>query len=136
MPNSKFCPLSFGINLPAPNSFTWPAHVRKNEAACISGKVLMTHASGTLGAFACLLGAAGVILAAASAHTSGNDLARTGSLFLIMHAAAVLGISAAARAPAPARALVIAGAALGIGSLLFSLDLASRAFLGGRLFAF
>jgi uncharacterized membrane protein YgdD (TMEM256/DUF423 family) len=96
----------------------------------------MTHASGTLGAFACLLGAAGVILAAASAHTSGNDLARTGSLFLIMHAAAVLGISAAARAPAPARALVIAGAALGIGSLLFSLDLASRAFLGGRLFAF
>jgi uncharacterized membrane protein YgdD (TMEM256/DUF423 family) len=94
----------------------------------------MTHASGTLGAFACLLGAAGVILAAASAHTSGNDLARTGSLFLIMHAA--LGISAAARAPAPARALVIAGAALGIGSLLFSLDLASRAFLGERLFAF
>jgi uncharacterized membrane protein YgdD (TMEM256/DUF423 family) len=96
----------------------------------------MARASMTLSAFASLLGAAGVILAAASAHTGGNDLARTASLFLIMHAAALLGISATARAPAPARALVIAGAALGIGSLLFSLDLASRAFLGERLFAF
>jgi uncharacterized membrane protein YgdD (TMEM256/DUF423 family) len=87
-----------------------------------------------LGAFACLLGAGGVILAAASAHAGGNDLARTGSLFLIMHAAALLGISSAA--PASARALVVAGAALGLGALLFSLDLASLAFAGERLFPF
>lgn len=89
-----------------------------------------------LGAFASLLGAFGVALAAASAHTGGNELARTAALFLIMHAAALLGVSAGARAAGPARALSLVGFVLGLGVSLFSADLAARAFLGDRLFPF
>ncbi len=89
-----------------------------------------------LGAFASLLGAFGVALAAAGAHAGGNELARTAALFLIMHAAALLGVSAGARAAGPARALGLVGIVLGLGVSLFSADLAARAFLGDRLFPF
>jgi uncharacterized membrane protein YgdD (TMEM256/DUF423 family) len=87
---------------------------------------------------AALLGAAGVALAAASAHAGGGELARTAADFLILHAAALLALAACARAFSDdvflARSTLFAGAALGVGVLLFSADLSARAFAGARLF--
>jgi uncharacterized membrane protein YgdD (TMEM256/DUF423 family) len=86
-----------------------------------------------LATFAALLGAGGVALAALSTHADGGDLGKTASQFLILHAGAILGVSAHARV-ASSRGLWLAGAALGLGTLLFSGDLTSRAFSGARLF--
>jgi len=89
-----------------------------------------------LATLAALMGAAGVALAALSTHAEGGDLGRTAAEFLILHAAALLGVSAQARS-ADARAagaLLITGGALALGTLLFSGDLTSRAFAGARLF--
>ena len=91
-----------------------------------------------LGVLAALMGAAGVALAAAAVHEEGGEMARTAAYFLLLHAAALLGATAGARAfiadARIARALLLVGAALGIGATLFSVDLASRAFAGARLF--
>jgi uncharacterized membrane protein YgdD (TMEM256/DUF423 family) len=89
-----------------------------------------------LATIAALLGAAGVCLAALSTHADGGDLGKTASQFLILHAGALLGVTAHARAAAGARAggLLLGGAALALGTVLFSGDLASRAFAGARLF--
>jgi len=89
-----------------------------------------------LGAFASSLGFLGVALAAAAAHSGASELARTASLFLILHAAALLGLSAGARSSSAAPALITAGFALGVGASIFAADLASRAFGGDRLFPF
>lgn len=90
-----------------------------------------------LAGVAALMGAAGVTLAAAGAHASGGELARTGALFLLMHAAAALAIAAQARIAArPARALVIVGFVMEAAAALFSGELAMRAFTGDRLFPF
>ena len=91
-----------------------------------------------LAVLAALMGAGGVALAAASTHAGGGDLGHTASEFLILHAAALLGVAASVRASAPRRAgrLGIAGAGLALGTLLFSGDLASRAFEGAKLFPF
>ncbi|MGO8798425.1 MAG: DUF423 domain-containing protein [Roseiarcus sp.] len=91
-----------------------------------------------LGALAALIGAGGVALAAAAAHAGGGEMARTAAYFLILHAATLLGLTACARAFAAeaafARALLLVGADLGIGAIVFSADLADRAFAGSRLF--
>jgi uncharacterized membrane protein YgdD (TMEM256/DUF423 family) len=89
-----------------------------------------------LAILACLMGAGGVALAALAAHADGGEFAKTASLFLILHAAALIGISAHARIGGGSRSLAIAGFALAAGAILFSGDLAARAFLGGRLFPF
>jgi uncharacterized membrane protein YgdD (TMEM256/DUF423 family) len=92
-----------------------------------------------LPAFAALMGAGGVGLAAAAAHGGGDGLAQTGALFLILHAAALLGVSAHARLEARrafSRALTVAGYGLGLGATLFSADLAMRSFAGTRLLPF
>jgi uncharacterized membrane protein YgdD (TMEM256/DUF423 family) len=92
-----------------------------------------------LPAFAALMGAAGVALGAAAAHGGGEGLAQTAALFLILHAAALLGVSAQARLetrPAFSRALAIGGYGLGLGATLFAADLAMRSFAGTRLFPF
>ena len=94
----------------------------------------MPRSALALAALAALMGAAGVALAALSAHLDGGAQGSLAAQFLILHAAALVGVSAhAARAP---RALVYAGAGLALGTLLFAGDLTSRAFLGGRLFPF
>ena len=94
----------------------------------------MPRAALALASIAALMGAAGVAIAALGVHSGGGDLARTASEFLLIHAAALLGVSAhAARAP---RALLIAGYALAAGTLLFSGDLTELAFSGARLFPF
>jgi uncharacterized membrane protein YgdD (TMEM256/DUF423 family) len=98
----------------------------------------MTRAHDLLGMLAALMGGGGVALAAASTHAGGGDLGRTASEFLILHAAAIIGVAANARsAPSPrAMRLVCVGGALALGTLLFSGDLASRAFAGAKLFPF
>ena len=91
-----------------------------------------------LALLAALMGAGGVALAAASTHAGGGDLGRTASEFLILHAAALVGVAANARSATGPRTmrLIAAGAALALGTLLFAGDLSSRAFVGERLFPF
>ena len=94
----------------------------------------MSRAAMGLATIASLMGAAGVALAALAAHRDGGEFGRTASLFLMIHAAALIGVSAhAARAP---RALLVAGYALALGTLLFSGDLTSLVFGGARLFPY
>ena len=92
-----------------------------------------------LGALAALMGAAGVALAAAATHGGGGEIGQTAAYFLILHAGALLGVTACARAYAAdttlARVLLLAGACLGLGTILFSGELAVLAFTGTRLIA-
>jgi uncharacterized membrane protein YgdD (TMEM256/DUF423 family) len=95
----------------------------------------MQRNSLTLGVLAALMGAAGVALAAAATHEAGGTMGQTAAYFLILHAAALLGATACAAGDARlARALLVVGAGLGLGAIVFSADLASRAFSGARLF--
>jgi uncharacterized membrane protein YgdD (TMEM256/DUF423 family) len=91
-----------------------------------------------LGVLAALMGAGGVMLAAAAAHTGGGEMGQTAAYFLLVHAAALLGIAgcggAAIGDAALARALLLAGTGLGLGAIIFAADLATRAFVGTRLF--
>ena len=97
----------------------------------------MTRSPLILAGVAALMGAAGVALAAAGVHASGGELASKGALFLLLHAAAALGIAAHARlATAFARALIVVGFVMEAGAALFSAELAMRAFTGERLFPF
>jgi uncharacterized membrane protein YgdD (TMEM256/DUF423 family) len=97
----------------------------------------MNRAPFVLAGVAALMGAAGVALAAAGVHASGGDFARTGALFLLLHAAAALAIAAHARlATGPPRALVTIGFVMEAGAALFSAELAARAFTGDRIFPF
>jgi uncharacterized membrane protein YgdD (TMEM256/DUF423 family) len=91
-----------------------------------------------LALLAALMGAGGVALAAASTHAGGGDFGRTASEFLILHAAALIGVAAYARSATSAQAtwLIIVGGALALGTLLFAGDLSWRAFAGGKLFPF
>jgi uncharacterized membrane protein YgdD (TMEM256/DUF423 family) len=98
----------------------------------------MKRPSDILSAVAALMGAGGVALAAAATHAGGGEFGRTASEFLILHAAALMGVCAAARAAAlrRARGLLISGSALAAGTLLFGADLAMRGFAGTKLFPF
>jgi uncharacterized membrane protein YgdD (TMEM256/DUF423 family) len=95
----------------------------------------LTRAPILLAAVAALMGASGVGLAALAAHQNGGELGRTAALFLLLHAAACLGIAAHARI-GPSRSLVVAGFVMAAGASLFAADLASSAFNGERLFPF
>jgi uncharacterized membrane protein YgdD (TMEM256/DUF423 family) len=88
-----------------------------------------------LAAVAALMGAAGVALAAAATHARGGELGRTAAEFLILHAAALIAVCAHARGSG-ARAMIFTGALLALGTVLFSGDLAMRAFAETRLFPF
>jgi uncharacterized membrane protein YgdD (TMEM256/DUF423 family) len=90
----------------------------------------MTTPRRILLALAGLMGAAGVALAAAGAHLGGDNLA-TAATFLLIHAAAVAGLASGAP---NLRGLTLAASLLALGALLFSGDIAARAFLGGKLF--
>jgi uncharacterized membrane protein YgdD (TMEM256/DUF423 family) len=91
-----------------------------------------------LGALSALMGAGGVALGAAAPHGGGGEMGQTAAYFLLLHAAALLGVAACARAFAAeaafSRALVSVGASLALGAVVFSADLATRAFSGARLF--
>ncbi len=98
----------------------------------------MPRSPHALAVLAALMGAAGVALAAAAAH--GQDeggLARTAALFLILHAAALLGVAALAGQiirEGARRAVLVGGFGLGCTAILFAADLAARALAGNRLF--
>ena len=98
----------------------------------------MTRWSFILAAFAALMGAAGVALAAAAAHGEGDGgLTRTAALFLILHAATLVGAAALVaqvERQSLRRALLVSAFGLGCAAALFSADLAARSLAGGRLF--
>jgi uncharacterized membrane protein YgdD (TMEM256/DUF423 family) len=95
----------------------------------------MTRPPLVLAAFAALIGGAGVALAAAAVHLNGGEFAQRGALFLVLHAAAALGVAAHARISG-SRALVVVGFVMEAGAALFAADLAMHAFTGARLFPF
>jgi len=85
--------------------------------------------------FAGLMGAAGVVLLAAAAHAApGAGLDSAGQM-LLFHAAAVIAAVAALQPVLLFRPLALAAAiGLVVGTVLFSGDIAMRAFAGHRLF--
>jgi uncharacterized membrane protein YgdD (TMEM256/DUF423 family) len=85
-----------------------------------------------LAVLAALMGASGVALAAAATHLDGGEFARTAALFLILHAAALVAVSAHRAGLWPS----LAGLGLAAGAILFSADLSARAFLGARVFPY
>jgi uncharacterized membrane protein YgdD (TMEM256/DUF423 family) len=87
-------------------------------------------------ALAGLMGAAGVALLAASAHAAPGATLDSAGQILLFHAAAVIALVAViAQTGLTSRPLAILAAfGLVIGALLFSGDIAARAFIGHRLF--
>lgn len=94
----------------------------------------MQKASSALVIYAGLAGAAGVALAAAGAHGNGLESLTPAAQILLIHAAAAIAIVAVAGSAVRSGAFLIAGLILVLGASLFSGDIASRAFLGDRLF--
>jgi uncharacterized membrane protein YgdD (TMEM256/DUF423 family) len=86
-------------------------------------------------ALAGLMGAAGVVLLAAGAHAApGAGLDSAGQM-LLFHAAGVIAAAAALQSGLLFRPLALAAAiGLVVGAVLFSGDIAMRAFAGHRLF--
>src|ERR1700733_7985321 len=86
-------------------------------------------------ALAGLMGAGGVILAAAGAHGTPHAGVESAAYMLLFHAAAVLGGAALTQQGLLWRPLMLAvlGAWV-VGTALFSGDIAVRAFAGHRLF--
>jgi len=87
-----------------------------------------------LTAMAALMGAAGVAEAAYAAHGGADPLASTSSQFLLLHAAAIIALSAFAQTRANPKALLACATLLLCGTLLFCGDLSYRVFMGARLF--
>jgi uncharacterized membrane protein YgdD (TMEM256/DUF423 family) len=88
-------------------------------------------------ALAGLMGAAGIALAAASAHTAPGAGLDSAAYMLLFHAAALVGGAALTQQGVLWRPLAfIVLAAWIVGAGLFSGDIAMRAFAGHRLFPF
>ena len=88
-------------------------------------------------ALAGLMGAGGVILAAAAAHAAPNVGLDSAAYMLLFHAAALLGGAALAQQGLLWRPLALAVLiAWVVGASLFAGDVALRAFAGHRLFPF
>jgi uncharacterized membrane protein YgdD (TMEM256/DUF423 family) len=86
---------------------------------------------------AAVMGADGVILAAASAHQSGASLLLPASSMLLFHALAVLAVVALSERGIIARRIGIAAASgFVIAAVLFAADLTMRQYAGHRLFPF
>ncbi len=85
---------------------------------------------------AALLGACGIILAAAGAHAAPGAGLDSAADMLLLHAAAMLGGAALAQQGLLWRPLALLALACWIvGAVLFAGDIALRAFAGHRLFA-
>lgn len=95
----------------------------------------MTGLDRLLAASAALAGLLGVAASAAAAHTSGGETLKTAAQFLLFHAPAVLALTGFAAAGLVRGGLArAAAAALLLGLVLFSGDLAMRAVTGTPLF--
>jgi uncharacterized membrane protein YgdD (TMEM256/DUF423 family) len=82
-----------------------------------------------------LMGAAGVILAAAGAHAAPASGLDSAAYLLLFHATAVLGASALAQQGLVWRPLtLVVLIAWVVGATLFAGDVSARAFIGHRLF--
>ena len=82
-----------------------------------------------------LMGASGVVLAAAGAHAAPHAGLASAAYLLLFHATAVLGSSALTHQGLVWRPLALAAAiAWVVGSVLFAGDVSARAFFGHRLF--
>ena len=82
-----------------------------------------------------VFGAAGIALAAAGAHTASSAGLDSAANILLFHALAILGGTALLLQGMLSRQLaLIALAAWALGTILFSGDVAFRAFVGQRLF--
>jgi uncharacterized membrane protein YgdD (TMEM256/DUF423 family) len=82
-----------------------------------------------------LMGAAGIVLAAAGAHVARDAGLDSAAYMLLFHAVAILGGAALTQQGLLWRPLALAVlAAWVLGALLFSGDVALRAFVGHRLF--
>ncbi len=90
-----------------------------------------TRAAHAVQAAAGLVGAAGVALAAAAAHKGGGDLTAVAATFAILHAGAMVALTGSALAGSGA-VLVVAAGLMGIGTALFSGDLALVGLFGSR----
>jgi uncharacterized membrane protein YgdD (TMEM256/DUF423 family) len=84
---------------------------------------------------AALMSAAGVALWAMAAHRAGGESLVTAAQFLLIHACAVLGLTACRKQGLiHGRIASVASALLILGTLLFSGDITARVLAGGRLF--
>jgi uncharacterized membrane protein YgdD (TMEM256/DUF423 family) len=84
---------------------------------------------------AAIMGAAGIVLAAASAHGAPGAGLDSAGYLLLTHAAAVIGGTALVHQAMLSRTVgLIALAGFVIGGALFAADVAARAYLGSRLF--
>ena len=81
-----------------------------------------------------LLGAAGVALAAASAHIPNGQGAQSAAYLLIMHATAAVAVLAGGFQFQNRSLFRVSTALMLVGATLFAGDIALRAFYGGRLF--
>lgn len=77
-----------------------------------------------------LVGAAGILAAAASVHTGDSQTLTSAALVCLAHAPALLVL---ALVDARGRVLALAGGLLAIGTLVFAADMGVREFAGGRL---
>ena len=88
-------------------------------------------------ALAGLMGAAGIMLTAAGAHSKPGLGIDSAGYLLLIHAVAVVDGCAALRFGLVLRPLgLVALCAFVLGAGLFAADVAARAYLGGRLFPF
>ncbi|MBX9825244.1 MAG: DUF423 domain-containing protein [Xanthobacteraceae bacterium] len=84
---------------------------------------------------AAIMGAAGIVLAAASAHGAPASGLDSAGYLLLIHAAAVIGGTALLHQAMLSRTVaLIALAGFVIGGALFAGDVAARAYIGSRLF--
>lgn len=97
----------------------------------------MQRLSHGLDAFAGLMGAGGVAAAAGAAHLAGAANLASVALILLVHAAALLGLTSRARdGGAGARIWLAAAVIFAAGATLFSLDVTFLTLWGARLFPF
>jgi uncharacterized membrane protein YgdD (TMEM256/DUF423 family) len=84
-----------------------------------------------------LMGAGGVVLAAAGAHAAPHAGLGSAAYLLLFHATAVLGGTALTQQGLLFRPLALAAAIAWVaGAVLFAGDVSARAFIGHRLFPF
>src|SRR5579871_4396908 len=103
----------------------------------IGGGGPVNRPAAILAFLAALAGAAGVALGAAGAHLpGGGDFTRLGAIYVVAHAATVMGAAAFARLAYFSRSLLLIGIVMLAGATLFAADLAFHDFYGTRLFPF
>src|SRR5262245_60467071 len=126
----KLWRLSVSANLTAVGNIR--RNIAKPECFARNHEVIMETA---LLVLAGLMGAGGIVLAAASAHGAPGAGLDSAGYLLLTHAAAVIGGTALLHQAMLSRTVgLIALAGFVIGGTLFAADVAARAWIGARLF--